>query len=228
MNRMTGTLPALAAAFLLGAAPLALAASNASQSANPLQMPAEPTGQSGHSQIQAFQQAKTSLEQAIGTAQDHTNGKAVMAAFQDENGKPVYRVTTLQNNAIWQGRIDANSGDLVGNGKTTQVSELSQKDQTLLKEVQSAPNSLKDAINAAEGAVQNNNNNQASNNNNEQNNGKAIAAALQSQQGKLAYKIDVVRNHQIEAMNVNPTTGKVASEAGAMTEGSGSSNAGNK
>ncbi len=225
------SLSAAAAILLLGTAPLALAQTNTPSATkeNPVQMPNEPTasGKAGSAEIQAFEGAKTSLSSAIGTAQSHTGGKAVEAFFENHNGKPAYRVTTLQNNAVWQGIIDANSGKLSGQGTTMQVSQLSKDEQTELAAVQSVRNSLQDAINAAENAVQNNG--KVQNNNGMRNNGKAIAAGLEAQNGKTWYEVQVVRNGKVEAMNVNPTTGKVASNAPmGTTEGSGSSTAGKR
>ena len=66
--------------------------------------------------IQPFEQAKLSLTltQVIAKAKDQRQGKTLEARFEVWHGKPVYFIRTSAANQLWEGRIDANTGDLVG------------------------------------------------------------------------------------------------------------------
>jgi uncharacterized membrane protein YkoI len=67
--------------------------------------------------INAFQNAKTTLPQAIQAAEQHSNGKAFDVSFTDQGGTPVYMIDTFHNNTVWQGEVDAGTGKVVGQGK---------------------------------------------------------------------------------------------------------------
>ena len=67
--------------------------------------------------INAFQNVKTTLPQAIQAAEQHSNGKAFDVSFSDQGGTPVYMIDTFHNNTVWQGEADAGTGKVVGQAR---------------------------------------------------------------------------------------------------------------
>lgn len=62
-----------------------------------------------------LQNAKTTLAQAIGTAEQQTGGKAYDAGVGMDHGKPRILVETNGPNGVHTVTIDADSGQVVGN-----------------------------------------------------------------------------------------------------------------
>lgn len=144
-------------------------------------------------EIQAFENAKVSLSDAISAAEKHTQGKAMDAAFADYNGGPAYQVKTFQHDAVWDGIIDATSGEIIGEGETTSESDLDRDDKAELAAFKTAGHTLLQALKAAE----------------EHAGGKAIDGGLEEVDGKVVYEIDVVKNGTLETVDVNPESGQV-------------------
>ena len=63
----------------------------------------------------ALQNSRTTLVQAIGTAEQQTGGKACDAGVDVDHGKPRIVVETNGPNGIRTVTIDADSGQVVGN-----------------------------------------------------------------------------------------------------------------
>jgi uncharacterized membrane protein YkoI len=163
-------------------------------------------------QIQMVQNAKTSLSDAINTAQSNTNGQnsnaeAFAASFADVNGAPLYRVDVASNGSIYKMQIDANTGKPIGEAKIIPQSQLSRADGTLLATLPNAKTTLADAVGNATGKL----------------NGKAFSAALTDMNGQPAYDVTVVDNGQVKQASVDQVNGNVAALP-AGTEGYGSSN----
>lgn len=192
------------ATLLLTAAPAAFAA-NTDTAANPTA--AENDG--GHesaAQIKAFEGVQVSLPEAIAAAEKHTGGKALEASFEDRNGRPAYAVKTYGNDAVWSGMVDAKTGQVIGQGKTTPASALDQEDKAELTALNSARTTLSAAVRSAE----------------RQHGGKAIDAGLEQSDGRVAYELRLVRNGQVQRAAVDPATGRMltANNAGAAQSGS--------
>ena len=144
--------------------------------------------------ISAFQNAKIGVAQAINSAEQKAGGgKAIDAAFQANGGTPGYQVKVFNNDQMWEGTVDANTGKVVGQAKTTPKSQLDQEDQAEVSALGNAQTTLKDAVMKAE----------------QQSGGKAISAGLEQRNGKTAYEIQIVKNGAVQAMNVDPQTGQV-------------------
>ena len=150
--------------------------------------------QEGKAEIQAFENAKVSLGDAISAAEKHTQGKAMDAAFADYNGAPAYEVKTFQNGAVWDGIIDAVSGEVIGEGETTSESDLDREDKAELAAFKTAKQTLLQALKAAE----------------EHAGGKAIDGGLEEVDGKVVYEVGVVKNGMVETVDVNPESGQIA------------------
>jgi uncharacterized membrane protein YkoI len=210
MKKSSSLLPAIAAALLLSAAPFAMAAGNSAPPANGTAMQA---GEASHeheskAEIQAFQQVKVPLTQAVQAAEKHSNGKAIDASFEQKNGMPIYRIKTYQNNSVCEGTIDANSGQVAGSGQTTPQSKLDQEDMQELQAAKNAQTSLVQAVQAAE----------------QKQGGKAIDAGLEARNGKVAYELELVKNGQLRTVTVDPQNGQLASNQQDASGRSGSAN----
>ena len=139
-------------------------------------------------EIQAFENAKVSLSDAISAAEKHTQGKAMDAAFADYNGAPAYQVKTFQHGAVWDGIIDATSGEVIGDGETTSESDLERDDKAELAAFKTASQTLLQALKAAE----------------EHAGGKAIDGGLEEVGGKVVYAVDEFSQLAPPALPVSP------------------------
>src|SRR5579859_1514079 len=63
----------------------------------------------------ALQNSRTTLAQAIGTAEQQTGGKAYDAGVDVDHGKPRIVVETNGRNGVHTVTIDADTGQVVGN-----------------------------------------------------------------------------------------------------------------
>jgi uncharacterized membrane protein YkoI len=146
--------------------------------------------------LRAFAKAKVSIASAIAIAIKHVNGsKVIDVSFNGSNGKPVYKVKTYQNSSVWEGLIDAQSGQVIGEGKSTQESQLDEEDKAELAGLQQAATTLEQAVNTAERRVA----------------GKAISAGLEETKGKVVFEIMIVKSGSVQKIVIDPKTGHVVS-----------------
>lgn len=186
MIRTAALTTALTSALLLGA-PIAMAAGQPeSEATAEHQNPAE---------LKAFQNAKLSLLKAISIAEQNNSGKAVDASFEERGGPPGYRVKVYHNNSVWEGLIDANTGKLIGQAKTTPENQLDQEDKAELAAVRDAKVTLAGAVTRVE----------------EHTSGKAIDAGIEERNGKSVYELEIVtKNGAVQSMTVDPMTGQLS------------------
>lgn len=144
-------------------------------------------------QIEAFQNAKLSIGGAIAAAGKQSGGKVIEATFATRQGKPIYKVRTYQNNSIWEGAIDAESGQALGAGKTTQEGQLDKEDKAELAGLPKFTISLNDATAAAE----------------KESGGKAIGAGVEEVKGQIVVEVFTVKQGAVRKITVDPRTGKV-------------------
>jgi uncharacterized membrane protein YkoI len=212
MHFAISAMPVVFAAALLLSDPIAAAAQNGAATAARAQFAAQmPTengpkvDEEGTADIRAFENARVSLPDAIGAAEKHTRGKAIDAAFADYNGAPAYEVKTFQNGAVWDGMIDAITGQVIGEGETTPESDLDRDDKAELEAFQNAKQTLLQALKAAE----------------DHSGGKAIEAGLDETDGKVVYEIGIMKNGVLETVDVNPENGQVIAAQSPPTSGRG-------
>jgi uncharacterized membrane protein YkoI len=145
-------------------------------------------------ELKAFSQVKIALATAIAAANKHTSGGAVVdASFDAGNGKPAYKVKTYQNSSVWEGIVDAASGQVTGVGKTTPESELDQEDKAELAGLKQATTTLAQAVDTAEKQVA----------------GKAISAGLEETDGKIVFEVMVLKNGSVRKIVIDPKTGQI-------------------
>jgi len=202
------------AAALAGAVP-SIPALAATAPGTPAQTFAQPANAALHEnavEIHDFEQVPISLRQAITTAEAASRAKAVDARFAVENGAPFYDIKTFGNGALWEGRIDARTGQILGTPLTTPQARLSDGQLTQLHWLEdTGAMPLRRAVAIAE----------------QQGGGKAINSVAISHQGKLAYATELVKNGTLERISIDPQNGRIlarrAIRPGGTEMGSGSS-----
>jgi uncharacterized membrane protein YkoI len=144
--------------------------------------------------IALFQGANLSLTDAIHAAQQQHKGRTIESRFEEWRGQPAYFVRTYANNQVWEGRINANSGQLIGQPRTFAADQLTWDLSREAKAAKATQTSLIEAVTNAE----------------QQQGGKAIMAKLQpGSNGKASYDVDVVKNGQFQTAMVDASTGNV-------------------
>jgi uncharacterized membrane protein YkoI len=144
-------------------------------------------------EIKAFATVKVSLAEAIKIAANrHKDAKVVNVGFDSQSGQPAYKVETYQDNNVWEGAVDASTGQIIGEGTTTPVSKIDEEDQLELAGLQKATIDLSTATALAE----------------EKGSGKAISAGLEESNGRIVYEVMVVNNGAATRFVIDPRTGQ--------------------
>ena len=137
-------------------------------------------------EVQAIQNMKVSLSQAIDTAEKQGQGKAIDAEFERSGNAGYYSVKVLSsdNSKLTEYKIDGNSGQVTGTDN-----EPTEKFFTRLKpaDLQSARTSLKQALATAE----------------KQASGKAIDAEVEREGSGVQYKITVANGDRTQDVKID-------------------------
>jgi uncharacterized membrane protein YkoI len=145
-------------------------------------------------EIKSFEAAKVSLAEAIKiAAKRHKDAKVVDVSFDSQAGQLAYKVKTYQDNNVWEGAVDASTGQIIGDGTTTPVSKLDEEDQLELAGLQKASIDLSAATARAE----------------EKGSGKAISAGLEETNGRVVYEVTIVKNGATTKFVVDPKSGQI-------------------
>ena len=145
-------------------------------------------------EIKSFEAAKVSLAEAIKiAAKHHRDAKVVDVSFDSQAGQLAYKVKTYQENHVWEGAVDAWTGQVIGEGTTTPVSKLDEEDQLELAGSLKASIDLSTATALAE----------------EKGSGKAISAGLEETNGRIVYEVIIVKNGATTKFVVDPKSGQI-------------------
>jgi uncharacterized membrane protein YkoI len=145
-------------------------------------------------EIKSFEAAKVSLAEAIKiAAKKHDDAKVVDVSFDSQAGQLAYKIKTYQDNNVWEGAVDAWTGQIIGEGTITPVSKLDEEDQLELAGLLKASIDLSAATALAE----------------EAGSGKAISAGLEETNGRIAYEIMIVKDGATTKFVVDPKTGQI-------------------
>ena len=145
-------------------------------------------------EIKSFEAAKVSLAEAINiAAKRHKDAKVVDVSFDSQAGQLAYKVKTYQGNNVWEGAVDAWTGQIIGEGTTTPVSKLDEEDLAELAGLQKASIDLSKATALAE----------------EKGSGKAISAGLEETNGRIVYEVIIVKNGATTKFVVDPRNGQI-------------------
>ncbi|WP_426527218.1 PepSY domain-containing protein [Bradyrhizobium sp. McL0615] len=143
--------------------------------------------------IQSFEKAKVSLAEAIKiAAKKHKDAKVVDVSFDSQAGQLAYKVKTYQDNNVWEGAVDAWTGEIVGEGTTTPVSKLDEEDQLELAGLLRASIDLSTATARAE----------------DKGSGKAISAGLEETSGRIVYEVIIVNKGSTTKFVIDPKSGQ--------------------
>ncbi len=179
-------LTALLTLALLGAAPIPAPAQDAGSGARAIT----------DTDLRAAESAKLSLADAIGLAQKHADGGAVLEVrFKVEGFRPTYVLRTYKPGGLWEGSIDANSGELLGAGDTTPDGDLDDDERAEVAGLKAATTALAEAVRTAEGHVQ----------------GRAVAGGLEATPGSVAWEVVVVAKDAAWTVVIDARTGQVIS-----------------
>jgi uncharacterized membrane protein YkoI len=154
----------------------------------------EPDVLSSEKEIRSFEKAKISLAEAITlAAKKHKDAKVVDVSFDSQGGQLGYKVKTYQDNNVWEGTVDAWTGQVIGEGTTTPVSKLDEEDQLELAGLLKASIDLSTATALAE----------------QKGAGKAISAGLEEANGRIIYEVMIVNNGATTKFVVDPKSGQI-------------------
>ena len=154
----------------------------------------EPDVLSTEKEIKSFETVKVSLAEAIRVAaKKHKDAKVIDVSFDSQAGQLAYKVKTYQDNNVWEGAVDAWTGQIIGEGTTTPVSKLDEEDQLELAGLQKASIDLSAATALAE----------------EKGSGKAISAGLEETNGRIVYEGTIVNKGATTKFVIDPKSGKI-------------------
>ncbi|MDB5620665.1 PepSY domain-containing protein [Tardiphaga sp.] len=155
----------------------------------------EPDVLSTEKEIKSFETVKVSLAEAIRVAaKKHKDAKVIDVSFDSQAGQLAYKVKTYQDNKVWEGAVDAWTGQIIGGeGTTTPVSKLDEEDQLELAGLQKASIDLSAATALAE----------------EKGSGKAISAGLEETNGRIVYEVTIVNKGATTKFVIDPKSGQI-------------------
>lgn len=142
--------------------------------------------------------AKVTAAEAIAIAERATGGHAVKLDIDDENGTPLYEITTATQDKVASAFIDPTTGTVVraaDKGLIARVFE--REDRDAMKQLQSLPTSLATAVTTAE----------------QQTGGRAYQAEYEDEDDTNVFEIKVVKDGATRKVEIDAATGKVAKVA---------------
>ena len=149
------------------------------------------------SRVKAANAVALSLLDAIAAAERHSKGgKILEVSFKPTAWAAAYLLKIYRQGAIWEGRMDANSGAILGEREASPESWLDVDDKAVLAGLETASTTIVQAVQIAEQHAQ----------------GKAIAAEIDAGDGiEPVWEIIVTTNDQKRKVIVDPATGQVKS-----------------
>lgn len=145
-------------------------------------------------EIKSFETVKVSLAEAIRVAaKKHKDAKVIDVSFDSQAGQLAYKVKSYQDNNVWEGAVDAWTGQIIGEGTTTPVSKLDEEDKLELAGLQKASIDLSAATALAE----------------EKGSGKAISAGLEETNGRIVYEVTIVNKGATTKFVIDPKSGQI-------------------
>ena len=155
----------------------------------------------GRTQLAEAAAAKVSVRDAIAAAERLSNGGRVVEAtyyLQRTPPSATYELRAYQKDGMWEARIAAGSGEMLGAGRTTPRGMFDEADAAELALLERASTTISKAVELAEQHAQ----------------GKAIAADLEkSRGGETAWHVVVVAGETARKVIIDPLTGRVRSDA---------------
>jgi uncharacterized membrane protein YkoI len=141
-------------------------------------------------ETKVFAHAKISVRDAIQIAEKRSpDAKAVDVSFDGRADRMAYKVKTYRHDEVWQGTIDASTGEILGEEVLTPISRLDAKDKIELASFRTVGVNLYDVLSIAERFG----------------NGKAVSAGLEEENGRLIFLVVLVATDgTLKQMSVSP------------------------
>ena len=144
-------------------------------------------------ELELFRTTELSLRQAMAVTEKlRKGGRIVDISFDGETTSPVYRVTTVENDQIRKDAIDANTGEIRGNGTVSSLKDLGIEDRNNLGALNAIRQELSDAVAVAERSTS----------------GKAVSGGLMSAGGKLKFVVTVLSGDDLKQVVLEPPQGR--------------------
>ncbi|MHB1217664.1 MAG: PepSY domain-containing protein [Alphaproteobacteria bacterium] len=158
-------------------------------------------------EIAAVLGAKTSLSQAIATAEQQNGGRAMKIGVEEKKGAYLYEVKVLSKNKVTEMFIDSATGQVVKTRNEGLIAKLfDREDRVELAKLTTSPTTLAAAVATAEQQV----------------GGKAVEAGVEDKDGNIVFKVQVAKDKTVQKVTVDAMNGKVlqvaASEEGEQDE----------
>jgi uncharacterized membrane protein YkoI len=135
----------------------------------------------------AFANVRVPIRLAIAIAETRSAGaKIIDIGFDEESDQVAYKVKTYQHNEIWTGKIDASTGEIIGEGLVTPVASLEGKEKAELASFKASGMDLSEAIAIAE----------------EYGVGSAVSAGLEERNGKPLFMVVMVADGTLKEVAV--------------------------
>src|SRR3954471_4688681 len=149
------------------------------------------------SRVEAANAVALSLLDAIAAAERHSKGgKILEVSFKPTAWAAAYLLKIYRQGAIWEGRMDANSGAILGEREASPESWLDVDDKAVIAGLETASTTIVQAVQIAEQHAQ----------------GKAIAAEIDAGDDiEPVWEIIVITNDMKRKVIVDPATGQVKS-----------------
>jgi uncharacterized membrane protein YkoI len=150
-----------------------------------------------NAQMKAATAVKLSVTDIIAAVeQNSSGGKVLEVSFEPTASVTAYSLKTYRNGAVWEGKIDADSGAVLKAGKTVPDSKLDADDKAELSGLETASTTILQAVRIAELHAR----------------GKAIAVAIEESDPEgVVWEVVVVTGDKAYRVFIDPATGQVKS-----------------
>ena len=138
--------------------------------------------------------AKTSVTQAIATAEQQTSGRAMKIGLEKEKGAYIYEIKTVSKDKVAQVFIDPASGQVVRTDDEGLIATVFDRDdQDEFAKLATSATTLSAAVATAEQHI----------------GGKAIEASFGNEDGTLSFEIEVAKDNAVHKVMIDSASGKV-------------------
>lgn len=169
----------MAAIIVLGAASAANASSGEKENAG---------------EISAVLSAKTSISQAIKTAEQKTGGRAMKADLEHEHGNYAYEIKTVTKDKVTNIFVDPASGKITRTDDEGLIAKIfDEEDQSEFRKLAAASVTLGTAVTTAE----------------KNTGGRAVEANFENEDGKTRFEVEVAKDKAMHKVVIDAASGKV-------------------
>ena len=150
--------------------------------------------QENTAEMSAILGAKTSLAEAIATAEKQTGGRAMRVDLEHKKGAYLYFVKTVSKDKVTEVFIDPASGKVTRTEDEGLIAKVfDTEDRSEFKNLAGSSVTLGSAVATAEHDT----------------GGKAVDARFENEEGKMRYEVEVAKNNAIQKVVIDSASGKV-------------------